>query len=219
MLSSHAHAIGLRSRPKNAAGAPVRTRARTGVLVVLGATLLGGFTTAATATNQGQRGHAASNGYHGGSGGGHDARHNRNTLDCRVANCQSLTCHTHRPAQAGVLRINGRSVVITERGLHEQILEAFTCLGYTAWCEDGKVIVRIGRHAPRVWWNARSYRAQISRHGDCLIITPNQVHVYAQPQVYRSNISVSLQGHHRGTWDRRGHQPVRRSICRPGRRW
>lgn len=74
--------------------------------------------------------------------------------------------------RAGTLRIGHRSFTIDQQNLHAKILESFKCLGYEAWCENDKVIVRVGSCPPRVRWSTGSYTARITRHGDCITIQP-----------------------------------------------
>lgn len=91
---------------------------------------------------------------------------------CGIDGCRKTKCTHHRVRDAGYLWINGRSHRITNRAPHEQILESFRCLGYEAWCEGDKVVVRVGHRRPRVTWSTRDYGARIYRHGDCITIKP-----------------------------------------------
>ncbi|GJM18090.1 MAG: hypothetical protein DHS20C14_03030 [Phycisphaeraceae bacterium] len=76
--------------------------------------------------------------------------------------------------KAGTLQIGRHYYTITERGVKNQMLDAFERAGYHAWVERGEVRVRTSRRyrSPSITWHAGSFNASVRYAGNCVIIKP-----------------------------------------------
>ncbi len=157
-----------------------KLKSRLGVLGVVAASVaLGGLTTPASAGDGGRRG----------AGRGGHAQHD--------------------PYYAGTLRIGDRRYVVrSDTFVHDEIAYTFKRLGFDAWCDNGRVYVRMRhRHRPIVRWLAGSHGVRSWYEGDCLVIkviAPSYGH------------SVGVKKPYQPAWrDRRGAGRRGQSCARP----